>query len=257
MKSTKPVILVSNDDGISAQGLHFLTEIMCEFGEVYVVAPEQHQSGMAHALTFQVPLRAKCRKNDENLHIYSLNGTPVDCVKFGLDQLLPNHKADLVVSGINHGSNSANSSIYSGTVACAREGAINNIPSIAFSSLDFAEKINFEPYRRYIQKITKTVLEHGLDEHIFLNINFPKPEKNIQGIKVCHMTKGLWIERFEKEKDPRNNTCYWLTGEYHNEEPDNHDSDEWCLAHDFIAIVPMKVENSDEQSIRTLSLLMN
>lgn len=253
MAKKRPIILVSNDDGITAQGIQFLTEIMCEFGEVYVVGPQSHQSGMAHALTFQVPLRAKCLQESENLHVYSLNGTPVDCVKFGLDQLIPGHKADLVVSGINHGSNSANSTIYSGTVACAREGAINRIPSIAFSSLDYSSKINFEPYRPYIKKIVQTILTQGLDELVFLNVNFPKPEKTIKGMRVCHLTKGLWIERFEEEKDPRNNTCFWLTGDYHNEEPENTDSDEWCLANDYVAIVPIKVEDTDEHTKRMLS----
>ncbi|MBO7125312.1 MAG: 5'/3'-nucleotidase SurE [Bacteroidales bacterium] len=251
----RPVILISNDDGIEAKGIQYLTELMKEFGNVYVVAPQQHQSGMAHAITFKVPLRAKCICEEENLHIYSVNGTPVDCVKFGFDQLLLNKKIDLVISGINHGSNSANSIIYSGTAACAREGAINGIPSIAFSSLDFSEHINFEPYKPYIEKIVKHVLEHKLDKHIYLNVNFPKPEKNIKGMRVCHLTKGLWIERFIKEHDPRNNACYWLTGEYHNEEPDCETSDEWCLAHDYIAIVPVKVENSDEKSIQSLSSL--
>lgn len=255
MAQNRPTILISNDDGINAQGIQFLTDMMCKIGDVYVVGPQEHQSGMAHALTFKIPLRATCVKDSEHLHVYSLNGTPVDCVKFGLDQLLPNHKADLVVAGINHGSNSANSSIYSGTAACAREGVINRIPSIAFSSLDFSSKINFEPYRPYIKKIVDFVLANGLEEQVFLNVNFPRPDKNIKGIRVCHVTKGLWIERFVSEKDPRNNTCYWLTGDYHNEEPDNPDSDEWCLAHDYVAVVPIKVESSDEKSIQMLSAL--
>ncbi|MCQ2958833.1 MAG: 5'/3'-nucleotidase SurE [Bacteroidales bacterium] len=251
----RPVILVSNDDGINAQGIQFLTEVMREFGEVYVVGPHDHQSGMSHALTFMVPLRAKCLKDTPDLHIYSLNGTPVDCVKFGLDQLVPDHKADLIVSGINHGSNSANSSIYSGTASCAREGAVNGIPSIAFSSLDFSEKINFEPYRPFIKKIVQVILNQGLEEHVFLNVNFPKPDKEIKGMRVCHLTKGLWIERFVAEKDPRNSTCYWLTGEYHNAEPDNEDSDEWCLAHNYVAVVPIKIEDTDEKTKMALSVL--
>lgn len=255
MKNKRPIILVSNDDGIDAQGIHFLSNIMCEFGEVYVVAPREHQSGMAHALTFKVPLRAKCISESEHLHIYTVNGTPVDCIKFGLDQLIPNHTADLVVAGINHGSNSANSSIYSGTAACAREGAINKIPSIAFSSLDYSEHINFEPYVPFIKKIVQTVIDQGLDHHVYLNVNFPRPERNIQGMRVCHLTKGLWIERFVAEKDPRENTCYWLTGEYHNEEPDNEDSDEWCLAHDYVAVVPIKIENTDDKTKQSLSIL--
>ena len=156
----RPIILISNDDSIEAQGIQYLTELMKTFADVYVVAPQQHQSGMAHAITFKVPLRAKCICEEENLHIYSVNGTPVDCVKFGFDQLLLNKKIDLVISGINHGSNSANSIIYSGTAACAIEGAINGIPSIAFSSLDFSEHINFEPYKPYIEK-TKFIQRRG------------------------------------------------------------------------------------------------
>ena len=255
MEEKRPIILLSNDDGISAPGIHYLTKVLSEFGDIYMIAPEQHQSGMSHALTFQVPLRARCIEESKHVHIYALNGTPVDCIKFGFDQLLPNHKADLVVSGVNHGPNSANSIIYSGTASCAREGAINKTPSIAFSSLEFSMKSSFEPYTQYIQEIVQFVLKNGLEEHIYLNVNFPKPDRHIQGMKVCRLTKGLWIERFVAEKDPRNNTCYWLTGEYHNEEPDSDDTDEWCLAHDYVAIVPIKVENYDEHSLLTLSKL--
>lgn len=251
----KLTILVTNDDGVDAQGIHFLTQEMQKYGDVYVVAPQFHQSGMAHAITFQVPLRAKCLRNEDSLHIYSVNGTPVDCVKFALDQLLKGKKVDLLVAGINHGPNSANSTIYSGTVACAREGAINRIPSIAFSSLDFSEKINFEPYSKYIHSIVDYACSQTLDTHVFLNVNFPKPNDKIVGMRVCHQTKGLWIERFIAEKDPRNSTCYWLTGEYHNEEPTDTQNDEWCLAHGFVAIVPIKVETTDEQSILKLNQL--
>lgn len=248
-------ILVTNDDGVEAQGLQFLAQEMQKYGDVYVVAPQLHQSGMAHAITFQVPLRAKCLKNESSLHIYSVNGTPVDCVKFALDQLLKGKKIDLLVSGINHGPNSANSTIYSGTVACAREGAINRIPSIALSSLDFSENINFNPYKTYIHSIIDYVWTHQLDEFVFLNVNFPKPDSEIRGMRVCHQTKGLWIERFVAEKDPRNCTCYWLTGEYHNEEPTNEQNDEWCLAHGYVAIVPIRVETTDEQSVLKLQQL--
>lgn len=254
--TTKPLkILVTNDDGIEAQGINFLAEIMKDFGDIYVVGPQQHQSGMAHAITLQVPLRSKCIKDEEHIHIYSVSGTPVDCVKFGLDQLIPDNHADLIVAGINHGSNAASSSIYSGTVACVREGALNDIPSIAFSSLDFASEINFEPYRPFIRQIVETVLTKGLPKHVFLNVNFPKPDRNIAGMHVCSITKGLWVEHFIEKSDPQGRTYYWLSGEYTNDEPENTDSDEWRLSHDYIAIVPIRVEETDYETIQNLQEL--
>lgn len=255
MSKERPIILVTNDDGIDAQGIRYLTNCMQQYGEVYVVGPQQHQSGMSHALTLQNPLRVKKIEESENLHIYSVSGTPIDCVKYAMDQLLPHHTADLLVAGINHGSNSANSSIYSGTVACVREGAINNIPSIAFSSLDFSAEINFEPYKQYIEKITETVLKQGLANHVFLNVNFPKPEKAIQGMRVCKQPDGIWIERFIKQVDPLGHTYYWLSGEFSNAEPNNENTDEWCLAHDIISIVPLKVESTDFETITALQSL--
>ncbi|MCQ2607840.1 MAG: 5'/3'-nucleotidase SurE [Bacteroidales bacterium] len=251
----KPIILVTNDDGIEAQGIQFLTSVMEQFGEVYVVAPQQHQSGMSHAITIQVPLRLRKHTETENLHIYSVSGTPVDCVKFAMDRILPNHKADLIVSGINHGSNSANSAIYSGTVACVREGAINNIPSIAFSSLDYAPVVNFTPYKSYIEKIVKTVLQQGLEKHVFLNVNFPRPENPIKGMKVCKQADGMWVERFAENKDPLGRTYFWLTGGFENEEKENSETDEWCLDHNIISIVPLKVESTDFQAINALQSL--
>ncbi len=251
----RPIILVTNDDGIEAQGIQFLTAIMEQFGDVYVVAPQQHQSGMSQALTLQLPVRVRTHKETENLHIYSVSGTPVDCVKFAMDKVLPNKRADLIVSGINHGSNSANSAIYSGTVACVREGAINNIPSVAFSSLDFAATINFEPYRPYIEKIVRTVLQQGLEKHVFLNVNFPKPENTIMGMKVCKQADGMWVERFEENIDPLGRKYYWLTGGFENAEKENKETDEWCLEHNIISIVPLKVEATDFQTITALQTL--
>lgn len=251
----RPIILVTNDDGVEAQGVHYLASIMEQFGEVFVVAPQQHQSGMSQALTLQMPVRVRKHKDTDNLHIYSVSGTPVDCVKFAMDKILPNKTADLIVSGINHGSNSANSAIYSGTVACVREGAINNIPSIAFSSLDFASEINFEPYKPYIEKITKTVLQQGLEKHVFLNVNFPKPENKIMGMKVCKQADGMWVERFEEKFDPLGRTYYWLTGGFVNDEKDNPETDEWCLQHNIVSIVPLKVEATDFQTIQSLQNL--
>ena len=256
MVSKRPIILVTNDDGVDAQGIRYLAETMHEYGEIYVCAPQQHQSGMGQAITLQTPLRAKCVKDEGDVHVYSVSGTPIDSMKFALDQLLPNHTADLVVSGINHGSNSANSAIYSGTVACVREGAINRIPSIAFSSLDFSPTINFEPYKPYIKKITETILTNGLDKHVFLNVNFPKPDRKIKGMRVCKQASGIWVEKFIGLTDPLNRPYYWLSGEFSNEEPENQNTDEWCLEHDIVSIVPLKVEETDMKTTETRAILI-
>ncbi len=255
MASKRPIILITNDDGIEAQGIRYLAEIMHEYGEIYICAPLLHQSGMGQAISLQTPVRVQCLKDEDDVHVHSVSGTPIDSVKFAFDQLLPNHTADLIVSGINHGSNSGNSSIYSGTVACVREGAINGIPSIAFSTLDFSSTVNFEPYKPYIKKITEAILANGLDKHVFLNVNFPKPDREIKGMRVCKQAAGLWVENFIQHTDPLNRPYYWLSGGFFNEEPEDENTDEWCLKHDIISIVPLKVEETDIKTVETLAFL--
>lgn len=252
----RPFIFVTNDDGIHAKGIQILIEEMEKIGDVLVIAPNVGRSGMAHAITFSTPVRLNLHKNSESKNKYDISGTPVDCVKMALDKFFERKNPDLLVSGINHGSNASICTIYSGTVAAAREGAINGIPSIAFSNLDFSPDADFEAFRPYIQKIAKYVLENKLEENVFLNVNFPAHDtNNIKGIQVCRQTKGIWVEEFDKRTDPHNQDYFWLTGHFDNYEPNAQDTDEWLLKDNYVTVVPIKVETSDTNSLKSLENL--
>ena len=249
----KPLILVTNDDGVHASGMAALIEMVLPFGDVVAVAPHTSQSGMSHALTLKTPLRLKKMKHFAGAEVYELTGTPVDCVKIAFDKILP-RMPDLLVSGINHGSNSSLSSIYSGTVAAAREGAINSIPSIAFSNTDYADDADFDFMNQYVTKIVQCVLQKGLPLGTFLNVNAPhKSPATINGMKVCRQTKGVWVEEFEKRNDPMGSDYYWLTGYFNNAEPDDRETDEWLLKNNYVTIVPLQFENCDNKIVMNLA----
>ena len=251
-KTDRPLILVTNDDGVHASGMAALIDAVSEFGDVVAVAPQVSQSGMSHALTLKMPLRLKKIKSANAITIYELNGTPVDCVKMAFDKILP-CMPSLLVSGINHGQNSSISSIYSGTVAAAREGAINAIPSIAFSNTNYADDADFHFMKKYVKQIVHNVLENGLNKGTFLNVNVPHldPSK-IKGIKICRQAEGVWVEEFDQRTDPMGTNYYWLTGYFNNAEPDNEDTDEWLLKNNYVTIVPLKFENCDQQQVQDL-----
>ncbi len=257
MKETKRArIFVTNDDGYNAKGIKALIDVLKEIGDVLCIAPETGQSGKSHALTFTKPVRLREHINTPELKIYSLSGTPVDCVKMALDKFYDKNKVDLIVSGVNHGSNASICAIYSGTVAAAREGVVNNIPAIAFSLLDLDSDADFEPHKKYIKQICQHVLENGLDKNTFLNVNMPSHDNNnIKGIKVCRQTKGVWVEEFDKRTDPNNQEYYWLTGAFENFEPNATDSDEWLLKENYVTVVPIKLEETNLESFEKLSKL--
>jgi 5'-nucleotidase len=253
VKQNRPLILISNDDGVQAKGLHALIEAIEPFGDIFVVAPEKGESGKSHAITITHPVRVS--KIQENSHtvIYSCTGTPVDSVKLAINQLMP-RKPDFLVSGINHGSNASISVIYSGTMGAAVEGCLNGIPSIGFSVLDHSNNADFSIAKAYIGSIFNNVINNGLPLGICLNVNFPVvPIDKIKGIKVCRQTKGVWKEEYEKRKDPHNHDYYWLTGDFHNYEPEAKDTDEWALANNYISIVPIHVDLTSNAGIKHLS----
>ncbi len=242
MKDRKPLILVTNDDGVHAGGLKTLIDVVKEFGEVVVVAPEDSQSGMSHAITIKHPIRVNSRHEEEGLKIYSCSGTPVDCVKLALNQLL-DRKPDLLLSGINHGSNASVSVIYSGTMAAAIEGGVNNILSVGFSLLDYSPNADFNVARDIVKRVLREVLKNGIPTEICLNVNIPAIKENeIKGIKICRQTKGFWQEEFDKRTDPFNRDYYLLTGYFNNKEPEAVDTDEWALKNGFVSIVPIRVD---------------
>ncbi len=249
----KPLILVTNDDGITAPGLRLLIEVMVELGDIIVVAPDSPQSATGHAITINNTLQInKISKEKDPITEYSCSGTPVDCVKIAVHEILKG-KPDLCVSGINHGSNSSINVIYSGTMSAAVEGGIEGIPSIGFSLSDYNWDADFEPTRNFVKKIATEVLNNGLPEGVILNVNFPKlKEKEIKGIKVCRQAKAIWEERFDKRQTPMGKDYYWLSGEFVNLDK-GEDTDEWALANGYVSIVPVQFDLTAHHAIQTIN----
>lgn len=237
-RTQKPVILVTNDDGITAPGLKNLAEEMRKFGKVIVVAPDGPQSGMGHAITINKPLRLDKVDVFDGIESWQCSGTPVDCVKLAVNKILK-RKPDLCVSGINHGSNSSINVIYSGTMSAAMEGAIEGIPSIGFSLLNYSLGADFAPSRHFIKLIVKNILKIGLPENTLLNVNIPSVNlKSIKGIKICRQAQAKWMEEFDERLDPYNRKYYWLTGKFVNLDEGN-DTDEWALENNYVSVVPV------------------
>ncbi len=253
MKSDKPLILISNDDGVFAKGLSALIEVVKPFGDIVVVAPDKSNSAKSHAVTLEQPLFYKKMNEYDNVKIYSCSGTPVDCIKIGIRMLL-DREPTLIVSGINHGSNAAINIVYSGTMAAAIEGCINGIPAVGFSVTDHAEDIDFEPAKHFVQIIIEKILKNGLKKGVCLNVNIPNiPKNELKGIKICRQTKGRWVEEFDKRIHPHGKTYYWLTGRYSNSEPQAKDTDTWALENNYVAVVPVKIDLTDYDEINTLN----
>ena len=236
----KPLILVTNDDGVAAPGIRALVEVACEIGEAVVVAPDSPQSGQGHAITISTPLwlRKVDTFKDLGVEAYECSGTPVDSVKLGKGVILMDRNIDLCVSGINHGSNASINIIYSGTMSAAMEASLEDINSIGFSLLNFAWDANFEPAKRFVKKIMLDVLKNGLGNCKLLNVNIPDLAANeIKGIKVCRQADARWLEKFMESTDPRGRKYYWLTGEFDNEDY-GEDTDMWALENGYVSVVP-------------------
>lgn len=249
----KPLILVTNDDGITAPGIRALIEVMNTIGDVVVVAPDSPQSAMGHAITINSTLFVEKIKVDKGPQKeYSCSGTPADCVKLAVKQVL-DRRPDLCVSGINHGSNSSINVIYSGTMSAALEAGIEGIPAIGFSLLDYNWNANFEASKKHIKNIVENVLKHGLPTGVVLNVNIPNlPEKDIRGIKVCRQAKANWEEEFDKRKNPQGRDYYWLTGKFVNLDK-GEDTDEWALEKGYVSVVPVQFDLTAHHCIQTLN----
>lgn len=236
----KKLILITNDDGLHACGINKLIEAMTPLGEIVVVAPNSSRSGMSSAITGTNPIRVTLLKEKEDLKIYACTGTPVDCVKISIDRLLP-RKPDLLVSGINHGSNAAVAVIYSGTVGAALEGCIIGVPSLAVSLTNYSRNADFSEAAKFGKSVAEKVLKEGLPKGICLNLNVPNIPK-VNGLKVSTQTTGRWTREFMEMQDPTGRNVYWLTGEFFNEDPDNVNNDEWALANGYAALVPLRID---------------
>lgn len=249
----KPLILVTNDDGITAPGLRTLIKVMNSLGDVIVVAPDSPQSAMGHAITVNSTLYVEAVKIDDGPQKeYSCSGTPADCVKLAKNEIL-DRLPDLCVSGINHGSNSSINVIYSGTMSAAIEAGLEGIPAIGFSLCDYSWGANFESTKGFVETIAKNVLEHGLPEGVVLNVNIPNLEKKaIKGIKICRQAKANWKEEFDKRRNPHGRDYYWLTGKFVNLDKGN-DTDEWALENGYISVVPIQPDLTAHYFIQNLN----
>jgi 5'-nucleotidase len=234
----RPHILITNDDGYDAPGIKKLTAVMQEIGDVTVVAPEDPMSGVGHAITVRSPLRLRKLHEEKGLEIWACKGTPVDCVKLG-EQIVLRRKPDLLVSGINHGSNAAVNIVYSGTMGAVLESTISGIPSIGFSICDYRHSADLSNADKYIRKIALEVLEKGLPAQTCLNVNIPAVNgEEIKGMKVCEQANARWVEEYDERKDPANRDYYWLTGKFELLD-DRINTDEWALRDNFVSIVPV------------------
>ncbi len=245
----KPLILVTNDDGLNAKGIQALVSMVSGFGDIYVVAPNRANSGKSSSITVETPIRIRKIKDQENLHVYSCKGTPVDCVKLALNKILP-RTPDFLVSGINHGANTSVSVIYSGTMGAAIEGSLNGIPSIAYSLNDFRADADFTQSVKCGREIFQKLLQNKLRKNTCLNVNFPKGE--IKGIKTCRQAIGRWQEEFDHRIDPFGEDYYWLTGSFINEDENRNETDEWAILNGFATIVPVKTDMTDYALIEDL-----
>lgn len=249
----RPLILVTNDDGITAPGIRQLIAVMNTIGDVVVVAPDSPQSGMGHAITINSTLYlTKIKVDDGPQQEYQCSGTPADCVKLAINELM-DCKPDLCVSGINHGSNASINVIYSGTMSAAIEAGIEGVPAIGFSLLDYRWEANFSILTPFIEKITRKALEHKMPHDVVLNVNFPRCEAHeIKGIKVARQAKAHWVEKFDKRRSPMGKDYYWLTGEFINEDK-GEDTDEAALTENYVSIVPTQFDLTAHHAIQQLN----
>lgn len=251
--NNKPLIFVSNDDGVFAKGIQVLIDSLKSFGDIFVVAPDMGHSGMSCAVTSKVPIRATLLRSEIGLTVYSCTGTPVDCVKLALGNLLP-RKPDLIVAGINHGNNASVNVHYSGTMGVAIEGALNDIPSVGFSLCSHDADADFSGSIKFVKQIVSFVLKNRLPAEVCLNVNIPYIS-GIKGIKICRQAAGFWSEEFEKRIDPHQGTYYWLTGFLKNKEPNAKDTDEYALSQGYISVVPCKIDLTDYRFLKELTVL--
>ncbi len=250
---SRPLILVSNDDGITAKGIRVLVSVMKKLGDVVVVAPDSPQSGMGHAITIGETLRLYEEEIFEDVLAYKSSGTPADCVKLAKHYVLKDRTPELVVSGINHGSNTSISVLYSGTMSAAIEGALEGLPSIGFSLCDFSSKADFSHVEEWVEKIAIQVLEKGIAKGVALNVNFP-PKRNepIKGIKICRQADAKWQEEFAERYDPTGRKYFWMAGNFVNFDK-GEDNDEWAIANNYVSIVPCQYDLTAHHAITQIN----
>ena len=251
MENKRPFILISNDDGYEAKGIHCLIELIRDMADILVCAPDGARSGYACAFSATLPLTLTCRHQEPGLDIWSCNGTPVDCVKIALAELCGNRHPQMVIGGINHGDNASVNAHYSGTMGVTLEGCMKYIPSVAFSLCDHSEDADFRPLEPLVRQIVRKVLDEGLPKGVCLNVNFPLTD-HYQGVKVCRMAHGTWGNEVVKCHHPRGYDYWWMVGKYTNDEPEAEDTDNWALRHNYVAITPTRIDVTAYEMIEPL-----
>lgn len=251
--SDQPLILITNDDGIFAPGIRTLVEEIKSFGRVLVVAPDKPQSAMGHAITIHSFLRLHTVDFFSGVEAWSCNGTPVDCVKLAIYKLLDGKRPDLLVSGINHGSNISINVLYSGTMSAAVEGAMEGVPSIGFSLMDHSIEADFDQMRPVVRNVVANALKHGVAEGSCLNVNVPKNEGlPLKGIRICRQAKANWEDEFETRLDPTGREYYWLKGEFRSEDH-GEDTDVWAVNNGYVSVVPVQYDMTAHHAIAPLN----
>lgn len=251
MAKEKPLILITNDDGIGAKGINELIGCLRDLGELVVMAPDGPRSGMASAITSLVPIKYTLVKKEDDLTVYSCTGTPVDCVKLAINEVL-DRKPDLLLSGINHGTNVAVCVHYSGTLGAAAEGCIFGVSSIGVSLTDGDPNADFTESCRFARKLARRILRVGLPEGIYLNLNVPDLP-HVKGMKVCRQAKGQWVNEFVHSHNAKNEKVYWLSGNFENARPIQPDNDTLALENGYASLVPCKIDVTDYSFLEKLT----
>lgn len=240
MENKRPLVLISNDDGYQSKGIGALTDMLRPLADIVVCAPDGPRSGFSCAFSAELPLRLTLRHKEAHLQVWSCNGTPVDCVKMALDNIV-DRRPDMVIGGINHGDNSSVNSHYSGTMGVVLEGCMKYIPSVAFSLCDHSEDADFEPMRPLVVNITQRVLSSGLPQGVCLNVNFPLAS-SFKGVRVCRMAQGRWVNETVRCHHVRGYDYWWMAGNYACDEPEAEDTDRWALNNGYVAITPTRID---------------
>lgn len=251
MMNDKPLILITNDDGVQAKGIKELTDCLRDLGEIVVFAPDGPRSGMGSAITSLVPIKYTLVKKEKDLTVYSCTGTPVDCVKLAINEVL-DRKPDLLVSGINHGGNMAVCIHYSGTMGAAAEGCIFGVPSLGVSSLDHREDADFTECCRLGRMLARRILKEGLPQGTYLNLNVPILPQ-VKGMKVCRQADGRWTNEYKRSENAQGDPVFWLAGAFENTKPIHPDNDTLALDSGYASLVPCKVDVTDYDFMNKIS----
>lgn len=258
MDNKKPLILISNDDGYHYNGIRSLIQVAQRYGDVFVAAPAVHQSGKSSAITLDAPVRAHLVERREGFTAYEINGTPADCVKLAISQLMRDRQPDLVLAGINHGYNMGISSLYSGTMACVYEGIMHGVPSVAFSYGVFTRDADTDVCIPLVEQVLPRVIEGGLPQGVCLNVNIPPitAEQPLKGLKVTISDLGRWVNEWEKREHPMGGDYYWMTGDYEMMDDNDDRTDMYWLRRGYATVTPCHIDQTDHQSLGQIADLL-